>query len=127
MNKKYEEGLKVRKSVLGKEHVEKSLKNADDFTEEMQNLTTEYCWGAVWTRDGLEKRERSLINLGMLIALGKPNEFQLHVKGALRNGVTQEEIKEVVMQAAIYCGIPAGMDSIKLAKEAILEYNETDV
>lgn len=124
MNKQYEEGLKVRKSVLGKDHVEKSLKNADDFTEGMQNLTTEYCWGAVWTREGLKKRERSLVNLGMLIALGKPNEFQLHVKGALRNGVTQDEIKEVVMQAAIYCGIPAGMDSIKLAKEAILEYNE---
>lgn len=127
MNKQYEEGLEVRKSVLGEEHVEKSLKNADEFTEGMQNLTTEYCWGAVWTREGLEKRERSLINLGMLIALGKPNEFQLHVKGALRNGVTEDEIKEVVMQAAIYCGIPAGMDSIKLAKEAILEYNGSDV
>ena len=117
----FEKGLKIRKEVLGAEFVETSFKNADDFSRPMQELTTEYCWGYVWGRDGLDKKTRSLLNLAMISALNRPHELRLHVAGALRNGVTREEIREVFMQVAIYCGVPAGVDAFRAAKEVFAQ------
>ena len=117
----YERGLEIRKSVLGKEFVEKSIASADDFNRPLQELVTEYCWGAVWGRDGLSKKTRSIINLAMISALNRPHELKLHVKAALTNGITREEIAEVFLQVAIYCGLPAGIDSVRLAREAFAE------
>jgi 4-carboxymuconolactone decarboxylase len=119
--KRYEEGLAVRRAVLGSEHVDKSLGSADDFTRPMQELVTEYCWGEIWTRPGLDRRSRSLIILAMLTALNRPNEIRLHVRGALNNGLTKEELMEVFMQCAIYCGVPAGMEAMRIAKEVFAE------
>jgi 4-carboxymuconolactone decarboxylase len=119
--KRYEEGLAVRRAVLGSEHVDRSLGSADDFTRPMQELVTEYCWGEIWTRPGLDRRSRSLIILAMLTALNRPNEIRLHVRGALNNGVTKEELMEVFMQCAIYCGVPAGMEAMRVAKEVFAE------
>jgi 4-carboxymuconolactone decarboxylase len=117
----FERGLEIRKSVLGAEYVEKSFASADDFNRPMQELVTEYCWGAVWGRQGLPKKTRSIINLAMISALNRPHELKIHVKGALKNGVTKEEIREVFMQVAIYCGVPAGVDSFRIAREAFAE------
>jgi 4-carboxymuconolactone decarboxylase len=117
----FEKGLKIRKEVLGAEFVEKSLANADDFNMPMQELATTYCWGECWGREGLDKRTRSIINLAMISALNRPNELKIHVKGAIRNGLTKEEIREVLFQVAIYAGIPAGVDSFRIAKEALTE------
>jgi 4-carboxymuconolactone decarboxylase len=116
---RFEKGLAIRKAVLGAEFVEQSLRLADDFNRPMQELSTEYCWGAVWGREGLTRKERSLINLAMISALNRPHELKLHVAGALRNGVTRDEIREVLLQVAIYCGVPAGMDSFRAAREAL--------
>ena len=122
MNKElFEKGLAIRKSVLGAEYVEKSIAAADDFNRPMQELTTEYCWGWCWGREGLDKKARSIINLAMISALNRPNELKMHVKGAIRNGLSKEEIREVLLQVAIYCGIPAGVDSFRIAKEAFAE------
>jgi 4-carboxymuconolactone decarboxylase len=122
MNKElFERGLAIRKAVLGKDYVEKSIAAADDFSRPMQELSTEYCWGHVWSRPGLERRDRSLINLAMISALNRPHELKLHVKGALANGVTREEMREVFLQVAIYCGVPAGIDSFRIAREAFAE------
>jgi 4-carboxymuconolactone decarboxylase len=122
MNKDlFERGLAIRKAVLGKDYVEKSIASADDFSRPMQELSTEYCWGHVWSRPGLERRDRSLINLAMISALNRPHELKLHVKGALANGVTREEMREVFLQVAIYCGVPAGIDSFRIAREAFAE------
>jgi len=115
----FEKGLKIRKEVLGAEYVEKSLANADDFTSPMQRLVSEYCWGAVWGREELPKKTRSMLNIAMLAVLNRPNEFKLHVRGALRNGVTKEEIREILLQVAIYAGVPAAIDSFKNAKEIL--------
>jgi 4-carboxymuconolactone decarboxylase len=120
-NEKFEKGLKLRKQVLGAEYVEKSMASADDFSLPMQELSTEYCWGHVWTRPGLELRERSLINIAMISALNRPHELKLHVKAALGNGVTREQIREVILQVAIYCGVPAGIDSTRIAREVFAE------
>ena len=117
----FEKGLKIRREVLGAEYVEKSIAAADDFNRPMQELTTEYCWGWCWGREGLDKKTRSIINLAMISALNRPNELKMHVKGAIRNGLTKEEIREVLLQVAIYCGIPAGVDSFRIAKEAFAE------
>jgi 4-carboxymuconolactone decarboxylase len=117
----FEKGLAIRKSVLGAEYVEKSIAAADDFNRPMQELTTEYCWGWCWGREGLDKKTRSIINLAMISALNRPNELKMHVKGAIRNGLTKEEVREVLLQVAIYCGIPAGVDSFRIAKEAFAE------
>ena len=117
----FERGLKLRKAVLGADYVEKSLANADDFSRPMQELSTEYCWGRVWTRPGLARRDRSLLNLGMISALNRPHELKLHVKAALTNGLTRAEICEVFLQVAVYCGIPAGIDSVRIAREAFAE------
>ena len=108
----YERGLEIRKSVLGKEFVEKSIASADDFNRPLQELVTEYCWGAVWGRDGLDKKTRSIINLAMISALNRPHELKMHVKGALRNGLTRDEIREVLLQVGIYAVCrPASMPS----------------
>lgn len=117
----FDRGLAIRKDVLGKEFVEKSLATADDFNMPMQELTTEYCWGAVWGRDGLPRKTRSMLNLAMISALNRPHELKMHVKGALRNGVSKDEIREVFLQVAIYAGIPAGVDSFRIAREAFAE------
>ena len=122
MNKDlYQQGLEIRRAVLGNDYVDKALKGADDFSRPMQELSTEYCWGRVWSRPGLKRRERSLLNLAMIAALNRPHELKIHVKGALTNGVTREEICEVFLQVAIYCGIPAGIDSVRIAREAFAE------
>ena len=122
MNKElFEKGLAIRKSVLGAEYVEKSIAAADDFNRPMQELTTEYCWGWCWGREGLDKKTRSIINLAMISALNRPHELKMHVKGAVANGLTKDEIREVLLQVAIYCGIPAGVDSFRIAKEALAE------
>ena len=117
----FQAGLEVRKAVLGKEFVENAIKNADDFSRPLQELVTEYCWGAVWTREGLSRKTRSMLNLAMLTALNRPHELKLHVKGAIRNGVTKEEICEVLLQTAIYCGVPAGVDAFRSAREVFAE------
>ena len=123
----FKRGLEIRKSVLGAEFVEKSLAAADDFNMPMQRLTTEYCWGAVWGRDeGLPKKTRSMLNLAMLSALNRPHELKMHIGGALRNGVTKAEIREVLLQVAIYCGIPAGVDAFRVAKESIAEFEKNE-
>jgi 4-carboxymuconolactone decarboxylase len=122
----FERGLEIRKSVLGREYVENSLKNADDFTRPMQELSTEYCWGWCWGREGLSKKTRSIVNLAMISALNRPHELKLHVKGALRNGVTRDEIREILLQVAIYCGIPAGMDAFRIAREALAEVEASE-
>jgi 4-carboxymuconolactone decarboxylase len=118
---RFEKGLALRKQVLGAEYVEKSMASADDFSRPMQELSTEYCWGYVWTRPGLELRERSLVNLAMISALNRPHELKLHVKAALTNGLTREQIREVLLQVAVYCGVPAGIDSTRIAREAFAE------
>ncbi|WP_196258833.1 carboxymuconolactone decarboxylase family protein [Pelagibacterium limicola] len=119
--KTFDIGLEIRKSVLGAEFVEQSLATADDFNRPMQELTTEYCWGAVWGRDTLDRRTRSMLNLAMISALNRPHELRMHIKGALRNDVTKEEIREVFLQVAIYCGIPAGVDSFRIARDVFSE------
>ena len=120
-NEKFEKGLKLRKQVLGAEYVEKSVASADSFSMPMQELSTEYCWGHVWTRPGLALRDRSLINIAMISALNRPHELKLHVKAALNNGLSREEIREVILQVAVYCGVPAGIDSTRIAREAFAE------
>jgi 4-carboxymuconolactone decarboxylase len=117
----FEAGLEVRKDVLGKEFVENAIKSADDFNRPLQELVTEFCWGAVWTREGLSRKTRSMLNLAMLTALNRPHELKMHVKGALRNGVTKEEIREVLLQTGVYCGVPAAVDAFRTAREAIAE------
>jgi len=117
----FEKGLEIRKSVLGAEFVEKSIAAADDFNMPLQRLVTEYCWGACWGRDGLPKKMRSLLNLAMLSCLGRNHELKMHTKGAIRNGCSKDEIREVLLQVAIYCGVPAAVDSFRVAKEALTE------
>ena len=117
----YTLGLKIRKEVLGKEYVEKALSNADEFNHDFQELVTEYCWGGSWGRGVLSKQQRSLNNLCMLAALNRPHEFKLHFRGALRNGCTQDELRETLLQIAIYCGIPAGIEAFRIAREVFAE------
>lgn len=118
---RYELGLKIRKEVLGEAHVQRSMANADDFSKPFQEIVTEYGWGGSWGRGVLAKRERSILNLGMLGAMGRHNEFKVHVKGALNNGVTPEELREVLIQIAVYCGLPAGLEVFRLAREVMDE------
>ena len=117
----FERGLEIRKSVLGAEFVDKAIAAADDFNMPLQRLVTEYCWGACWGRDGLPKKTRSLLNIAMISSLNRNHELKLHVKGAIRNGCTREEIREVLLQVAIYCGVPAAVDSFRVAREALAE------
>ena len=119
MNKElFDKGLEVRREVLGAEYVDASIQNADAFSMPMQELVTEYCWGEVWNRPGLDRRTRSLLNLAMITALNRPHELKLHVRGAINNGVTKDEIAEVFLQAAVYCGVPAAIDSFRVARES---------
>jgi len=120
-NSLYDKGLEVRKAVLGAEYVETSIKNADDFNRPLQELVTEYCWGAVWTREGLPRKTRSMLNLAMLATLNRPHELELHLRGALRNGCTKDEIREILLQVAIYAGVPAGVDSFRIARKVFAE------
>jgi 4-carboxymuconolactone decarboxylase len=117
----FDKGLAIRRAVLGSEYVDKSIASADDFTRPLQEIVTQYCWGEVWGRPNLDRKTRSFLNLAMLSALNRPHEIKLHVRGALNNGVTKEEIREVFLQVAIYCGVPAAMDSFRIAKEVFKE------
>ncbi|MBF8789646.1 4-carboxymuconolactone decarboxylase [Pseudomonas sp. USTB-Z] len=117
----FEKGLATRREVLGAEYVDAAIKNADDFTLDLQQLVTQYCWGDVWNRPGLDRKSRSLLNLAMISALNRPHELKLHVRGALNNGLTKDEIKEIFLQVAIYCGVPAAIDSFRVAKEVFKE------
>ena len=117
----YETGLKIRSEVLGKEYVENSMKTADDFNRPFQEFVSEYCWGAGWGREGLSKKERSMLNLAMIAILNRPHELKLHVRGALNNGLTKDQIREIFMQVAIYAGVPAGVDAFRQAREVFAE------
>lgn len=117
----FNKGLVVRREVLGAEYVDGSIAQADDFMMAFQNITTEWCWGYAWTRPGLDRKTRSMLNLAMLTALNRPAEIKLHVKGALTNGVTVDEIKEILLHATVYCGIPAGLDAFKAAHSVLKE------
>ena len=117
----FERGLAVRKEVLGAAYVEKSIGSADDFAMAMQQYATEACWGMIWTRPGLPRKSRSLVNIAMISALNRPHELKLHIKSAFNNGVTKDEIKEVLLQVACYAGVPAGIDSFRIAREAFAE------
>lgn len=113
----FDRGLQTRREVLGDEYVDHSINTADDFNLPLQEMVTQYAWGDVWNRPGLDRRTRSLLNLAMLTALNRPHELKLHLEGAIRNGVTKDEIREVFLQAAIYCGMPAAVDSVRSARE----------
>ncbi len=117
----YDRGLKVRKEVLGDAYVDNAINSADEFSRPLQEYLTAHAWAASWARPGLEKKTRSMLNLAMLTALNRGHEFRIHVKGALNNGVTKEEIREILIHAAVYCGAPAAMDSFRIAKEVFKE------
>ncbi|HEX3487576.1 MAG TPA: 4-carboxymuconolactone decarboxylase [Micropepsaceae bacterium] len=118
---RFDGGMKIRREVLGAAHVDRAMAGADDFMMAMQDLVTRYCWGDIWARPGLDRKTRSMLNLAMIAALNRPHELKAHVKGALTNGVTKDEIKEVLLQVAIYAGVPAGMDSFRIASEVFKE------
>jgi 4-carboxymuconolactone decarboxylase len=120
-SEKFERGLATRREVVGDTYVDNALNNANEYNWPMQELVTEYCWDEVWNRPGLSRRDRSLLNLGMITALGRSNELRAHVRGALNNGLTKEELREVFLQAVIYCGVPAGIDSFRVAQEVMAE------
>nr|WP_222942172.1 4-carboxymuconolactone decarboxylase [Protaetiibacter sp. SSC-01] len=117
----FDAGLAVRRAVLGDAYVDRSLAAMDDFTRDLQELVTEYCWGRVWTRDELPRRTRSMLNLAMMTALNRPHELAIHVRGAVNNGVSREEIREVLLQAAIYCGVPAALDAFRVARQVFTD------
>jgi 4-carboxymuconolactone decarboxylase len=121
----WEKGLAVRKEVLGAEYVDRQLGSADDFTQPLQELVTQSCWGWLWGRPQMPRKMRSLLNLAILSALNRPHEFKVHVRGALKNGCSREEIREVLLQVAVYCGMPAGVEAFRLAREAMQEHTET--
>ena len=119
----YTKGLKIRRDVLGAKYVDNAIASADEFNQPMQDLVTEYCWGSIWGREELPRKTRSLLNLAMLSALNRPHELRLHLRGALTNGVSKEEIREVFLQAAIYCGVPSAIDAFRTAKEVFAEHD----
>jgi 4-carboxymuconolactone decarboxylase len=121
----YERGLEIRSAVLGEAYVKKALADADDFTKPLQDLVTEYCWGAVWGREQLPLKTRSMLNLAMISALNRPHELRTHVNAALANGVTREEIREIFLQVAIYAGVPAAVDSFRIAGEAFADVDQS--
>jgi 4-carboxymuconolactone decarboxylase len=121
----YDKGMKVRREVLGDEYVDRALQSVDDFTREFQQMVTEHAWGAIWSRPGLAKKQRSLLNLAMLAALNRPEEFELHFRGALNNGCTLEELKETLLQIAVYCGMPAGVGAFRIARKVLAERKAT--
>ena len=117
----FDAGMAIRREVLGAEHVDRSMQAADDFNRPFQELITEYAWGAVWGRPGLERKARSMLNLVMLTALNRPHELELHVRGALTNGVTRDEMREIFMHASVYCGVPAALDAFRVARKVFAE------
>ena len=124
MNKElFDKGLKVRREVLGTEYVDNAIKNADDFSRTLQEFVTEYCWGELWNRPGLDRKSRSMLNLAMLAALNRPHEIKLHIRGAINNGMTKDEIKEVFLQVGVYCGVPAAVDAFRSARDVFAEMN----
>lgn len=122
----YDAGLAARKEVLGERYVDNAINNADDFNRDFQALVTEYCWGVCWGNEVLSRKQRSLLNLGMLAALGRNHEFELHFKGALRNGCTPDELRETLTQITIYCGVPAGVESFRIARRVLAEWKESE-
>lgn len=120
-SEKFERGLATRRAVLGSEYVDKSLSQANDFNWPVQVLTTEFCWDEIWNRTGLDRRSRSILNLGMISALNRPHELRVHVRGAINNGLTKEELQEIFLQVAVYCGMPAALDSFRTALEVLKE------
>ena len=124
MGEMFERGLKLRREVLGADYVDSSIKNANDFMMAFQRITTEWCWGYAWGRPTLDMKTRSMLNLAMLTALGKSAEIKLHVRGAINNGLTVEEIKEVLLHATVYCGIPSGLDAFKAANEVLKDMGQ---
>ena len=120
-SEQFERGLEIRKEVLGAEYVDRAMANVDDFDRDFQTLLNEYCWGGVWAREGLSRKQRSLNNLCMLAALGRSEEFALHFRGALRNGCTLEELRETLLQIAVYCGMPAAIESFRIARRILAE------
>jgi 4-carboxymuconolactone decarboxylase len=123
---RYDRGLKQRRKVLGEAYVDRALANVDDFNRDFQRIVTEYCWGETWGDDALKPRERSILNLGMIAALGKMEEFQTHVRGALTNGLTPNEIRAVLTQIAVYCGVPVGVDCFRVARPIVTEHQKTE-
>ncbi|MEL6997179.1 MAG: 4-carboxymuconolactone decarboxylase [Pseudomonadota bacterium] len=121
----WEQGLDTRRAVVGDAYVDKSLENTDDFNAGLQDFITRTAWGDIWNRPGLARRDRSILNIGMLIALGKADELKLHLRGALRNGVSKAEISECILQAAIYCGAPAALEATRIARQAFEMMDET--
>jgi len=122
MDKKtFDRGREIRSAVLGKEHVDRAFQEANEFDLPLQELVTEYCWGAIWGREELSRKTRSIINIAMISALNRPQQLKGHIKGALANGVSPVEIREVLLQVAVYCGMPAGMDSFRIAREVLEE------
>lgn len=119
---RFEEGLAVRKAVMGEEYVERSFREADEFTRPFQELVTEYAWGAVWARPGLSRKVRSLLTVAVTAASNRPHELRLHLQGALRNGCTAEEIRETLLQVAVYAGMPAALDAFRTAREVLAEH-----
>jgi 4-carboxymuconolactone decarboxylase len=117
----FEKGLEIRREVLGREFVDNAISTADDFNRPLQELVTQYCWGEIWGRPGLDRKTRSMLNLAMISALNRPHEVKMHVKGAINNGLTKDQIMEVLLQVAIYCGVPAAVDSFRIAREAFKE------
>ena len=117
MTELYDQGMAVRRAVLGDAYVDRSLQSGTEFREPMQQLVTEFCWGAVWGREGLDRKTRSLVNIGMLTALNRSTELAAHIRGAVNNGATKEEIQEVLLQTAVYCGMPAGLESFRVAEK----------
>ena len=125
-SKMFEKGIVKRRKVLGDEYVDKALASADEFGADLQKLITEYAWGEVWNKESLTDKERSMINLGMIAALNRPHELKLHIKGALNNGLTKDQIRDIFLQVTVYCGAPAGIDSMRLARETFAEINKTN-
>ena len=122
----FEKGIAKRRKVLGNEYVDKALASADEFGADLQKLITEYAWGEVWNKESLTDKERSMVNLGMIAALNRPHELKLHIKGALNNGLTKDQIRDIFLQVTVYCGAPAGIDSMRLAREVFAEIDKTN-
>lgn len=120
-SERFERGLKTRKEVLGAEYVDRSIEQANDFSWAMQELTTEWCWDGTWNRPGLDRRSRSILNLGMLAGLNRPHEMKIHIRGAINNGITKDELKEIFVQVGTYCGVPAAMDCFRIGREVFKE------
>jgi 4-carboxymuconolactone decarboxylase len=121
---RFEKGLAQRKAVLGAEHVERAFRSADDFNRDFQDIVTEYCWGLAWGDETLDRKQRSLLNLGMIAALNRMEEWELHFRGALRNGLSREELRAILTQIAVYCGIPAGVECFRIARKVLAEVDK---